>query len=141
MTTIRRQRAGTLVAAGAAAIVLGSLGLLGLAGWTAGSVLILDGTPVTVHSVDCQTSGTSSPGISINVTAPSGWPGTIYIGEDTHPFAPNTEANPSVPTYSITWDVFRSLTWTNDGDVTYSHGYLDATLTGGHHLVGVLRCR
>jgi len=33
------------------------------------------------------------------------------------------------------------MTWTNEGDVTYSHGYLDAKLTGGHHLIGALRCR
>jgi len=129
----------TAVAVGAATIVLGSLGLLAVAGWNAGAVLTLDGTPVTVHGVDCETSGLG-PGMSVKVTAPSGWPGTIHIGEDTHPFAPNTRANPSVPTYSISWDVFRSMTWTNEGDVTYSHGYLAATLTGGHHLIGVLRC-
>jgi hypothetical protein len=142
MASIRRPRLmRTAVAVGAATLVLGIVGLIALAGWTAGAVLTLDGRPITVHSVDCGTSGLGRPGMSVTVTAPSGWPGTIYIGVDTHPFAPNTPTNPSPPTYSISWDVFRSMTWTNEGDVTYWHGYLDATLTGGHRLVGVLSCR
>jgi hypothetical protein len=137
MKPIRQpRRMRRAVAVGAAVLVLGILGPFAL-GWTAGAVLTVDGVPITVHSVNCDTSNRA---ILVRVNAPSGWPGTIGIGVDTHPFAPNTPANPSPPTYSITWDVFRSTTWTNEGDVTYWHGYLDATLTGGHRLAGVLRC-
>jgi hypothetical protein len=135
------RRIRTLLVAGTATVIVGILGLLARAGWTAGAVLTLDAAPVNVHSVDCGTVGFRMPGMAIDVTSPSGWPGTISIAKDTHPYAPNTQADRAIPTYSIKWDVFRSMTWINEEYVTYSHGYLDATLTGGHHLIGVLRCR
>jgi len=123
MASIRRPPLAHAVALGAATVGVGILGLFALAGWTAGGVLTLDGVPITVHSVDCGRVGFGMPGMSIDVTY-GGWRGTISVAEDTHPYAPNTLADPAVPTYSITWDVYRSMTWTNEGDVTYSHGYL-----------------
>jgi hypothetical protein len=124
------------------ACVLGVLALLGYAGWTAGGVLTVDGQPISVHSVNCQwyIFGPDYPGMSVDVTSTEGWPGTIRIAQKTYRGNVNT-AHPSV-SYSIAWDIFRSMTWTDagPGSVTYWHGYLNATLTGGHRLVGLLRC-
>jgi len=67
-----------MLAAGAATVVVGILGFRTRAGWTAGAVLTLDAAPVNVHR-------------------------QVFIAKDTHPYAPNTQADPAIPTYAITW--------------------------------------
>lgn len=120
--------------------VCAALGLLVLGvalAASAGGFLTVDGVPIVVRSVDCKHGQFAGPGMTVDAQSPFGWPGSIHIVQSVDGHVIRI---PPPPLYSIGWDVFRGETWTDHGSVTYWHGFLSATLTDDHHLVGFLFC-